>query len=81
MSDQRRCVVWVNTTTLRAAQELADLTGVDVDTFVAYVVNELHAQEVREGAMRARAEGGAEVIPIRDDQGRRRPRRAEHRRA
>jgi hypothetical protein len=81
MSEQRRCVIWVNTTTFKAVQELADLAGVDVDTFVAYVVNELHDQEVREGAMRARAEGRAEVIPIRDDQGRRRPRRAEPRRA
>jgi hypothetical protein len=76
MSGQRRCVVWVNTATFQAAQELAALAGVDVDTFVAYVVNELHADEIREGAKRARAGGGADVIPMRDDQGRRRPRRA-----
>jgi hypothetical protein len=84
MSEQRRCVIWVNTTTFQAAQELADLAGVDVDTFVANVVNELHEQvnelheqEMRDGAMRARAGGGrgaAEVIPMEGEQRRRRSR-------
>jgi hypothetical protein len=77
MSEQRRCVFWVNTATFQAAQELAQLAGVDVDTFVAYVVNELHEQEVREGAMRARAGGGrgaADVIPLTGEQRRRRRR-------
>jgi hypothetical protein len=60
----RRCVVWLDTATYQAAEELATLAGVDVDAFVEYVVNELHAHEVREGAMRARAGGGAEVISM-----------------
>jgi hypothetical protein len=74
---ERPCVIWVNMTTFQAAQELAELAGVDVDTFVAYVVNELHAHEGREGGMRARAGGGrgvAEVIPMEREQRRRRSR-------
>jgi hypothetical protein len=74
---ERRCVIWVNTTTFQAAQELAELAGVDVDTFVAYVVNELHEQEGREGGMRARVVGGrgaAEVIPMEGEPRRRRSR-------
>jgi hypothetical protein len=75
--NERQCVIWVNSTTFQAAQELAELAGVDVGTFVAYVVNELHAHEAQEGAMRARTGGGrgaAEVIPMEREQRRRRPR-------
>jgi hypothetical protein len=75
---------------LQKAQELADFVGVDVDEFVAYVLNELHTQETREGRMRPRASEAeaevereavretqrdtAEVIPLREDQRRRRRR-------
>jgi hypothetical protein len=74
----RRCAIWLTPATLQKAQELADFVGVDVDDFVDHVVNELYAHEQREGAMRARAsEAGrqtADVIPMREDQRRRRPR-------
>ena len=48
-----------------------------LDEFVDYVVKELHAHELREGAMRARAggwRGTAEVIPMEGEQRRRRSR-------
>ncbi len=74
----RRCAIWVTPANLQKAQELADFVGVDVDDFVDHVVNELHAQEQREGAMRARASGAwretADVILMRGEQRRRRPR-------
>jgi hypothetical protein len=82
----RRCAIWVTPANLQKAQELADFVGVDVDEFVAYVLNELHTQETREGRMRpwaseAEAEveretqrDAAEVIPLREDQRRRRRR-------
>jgi hypothetical protein len=62
--------------TWQKARQLAEFADVDVDDFVAYVVNELHAQEEENGRMRARASEreGADVIPLRDEQGRRRPR-------
>ena len=69
--------MWLSTATFQAAEELAALAGVDVDEFVDYVVKELHAHELREGAMRARAGGGrgtAEVIPMEGEQRRRRSR-------
>jgi hypothetical protein len=40
----RRCAIWVDTTTLMAAQELANCAGVDVDAFIEFVVKELHEQ-------------------------------------
>jgi hypothetical protein len=60
-----------------AAQELADLAGVDVDAFVEFVLKELHVQETREGALRARAQesGSAPVIPINGERRRQRQRR------
>jgi hypothetical protein len=69
----RRCAIWVNTPTLTAAQELADLAGVDVDTFVEHIVNELHEYEARDGALRrrARASASAPVIPISGERQRR----------
>jgi hypothetical protein len=86
----RRCAIWVTPANLQKAQELADFVGVDVDEFVAYVLNELHTQETREGRMRPRASEAeaevereaeretqrdtAEVIPLREDQRRRRRR-------
>jgi hypothetical protein len=62
----RRCAIWVDTRTLLAAQELANFAGLDVDAFIEFVVQELHDQETREGALRARAEktGRAPVIPL-----------------
>jgi hypothetical protein len=64
-------------TTLLAAQELADLSGVGVDEFIEYVLKELHHQETQQGALRARAQGpgGAPVIPITEERRRQRQRR------
>jgi hypothetical protein len=72
----RRCAIWVDTTTLMAAQELANCAGVDVDAFIEFVVKELHEHEVREGSLRARAQesGAAPVIPINGEWRRRRGR-------
>jgi hypothetical protein len=52
-------------------QELAEFVWVDVDGFVELVVKELHVQETREGALRARAQesGAAPVIPINGERG------------
>ena len=63
---ERRCAIWVTSATLSAAQELADLLGIDVDTFVQFVVTQLHDHEGREGALRKRAAkmGSAPVIPL-----------------
>ena len=55
--EARRCAIWLTPALLRKAQELATLAGVDVDDFIAYVVNELHLQEQQQGAMRAHAAG------------------------
>jgi hypothetical protein len=60
---------------LVAAQELAEWAGVDVDTFIAYVVHELRDEEAREGAVRARAAQSAatgRVIQMTEDRRRRR---------
>jgi hypothetical protein len=57
----RRCAIWVSRPTLVAAQELADSAGVDVDTFVEYIVNELRECETRAGALRKWAGASASV--------------------
>jgi hypothetical protein len=61
---ERCCAIWMDTATFTAAHELDELTGVDVDSFMAFVVKELHERETREGALWARAQGPAPVIPI-----------------
>ena len=62
----RRCAIWLDTDTFRAAQELAELSGVDIDDFIEFIVKELHQREEQEGALHARAErsGQAPVIPL-----------------
>ena len=65
----RRCALWVTPPVLHAAQELAELAGVDVDTFIEVVVLELREHEAREGALRSRAArrdepGDGRVIPM-----------------
>jgi hypothetical protein len=73
--EPRPCAIWVTPATWQKARQLAEFADVDVDDFVAYVLNELHAQEEHDGRMQARAErGGADVIPLHDEQRRRRPR-------
>lgn len=72
----RRCAVWVSPSVLAAAQELADLVGADVDTFVAVVILELHDRESEEGRLRARPAGtevpsSARVIPMPANRGKR----------
>jgi hypothetical protein len=48
---------------LAAAQELAELVGLDVDTFVAMVVLELRHQESAEGRLQARQAATTESPP------------------
>jgi hypothetical protein len=59
---ERHCAIWMDTATFTAAQELAELAGVDVDSFMTFVVKELHEREAREGALRE--QGAAPVLPI-----------------
>ena len=73
----RRCALWVSPRVLAAAQELAELIGLDVDSFVTLMVLELHEQESAEGRLRARASAtekssNAHVIPMRADRAKRR---------
>ncbi len=72
----RRCALWVSPRVLAAAQELADLIGLDVDSFVALMVLELHDQESAEGRLRTRAAGGEKSVghvnPMPPDRARRR---------
>jgi len=68
---------------LAAAQELADLVGLDVDSFIAMMVLELHDQESAEGRLRARLASSAKssngrVIPITAERSKR-PRRPQAR--
>jgi|SRR5689334_5702163 hypothetical protein len=49
----RRCVVWVSPAVLHAASELAELVGLDVDSFVAMLVLELHEQQLSDSRMQA----------------------------
>src|SRR5215470_17940098 len=44
-----RCALWVSPRVFVAAEELADLIGLDVDTFIACVVLELRDKEIAEG--------------------------------
>jgi len=80
----RRCALWVSPSVLAAAQELAELTGIDVDTFIALVVLELRDEESAQGRLRARAQAtqkpssSGHVIPISGGR-RRRVRRSEAR--
>jgi hypothetical protein len=64
----RRCALWVSPRVLAAAQELAELVGLDVDSFVAMVVLDLSDQESAERRLRARAaevpKPASHVIPI-----------------
>jgi hypothetical protein len=56
--NSRRCALWVSPRVLVAAEELADLIGLDVDTFIESTVLALHDQEAAEGRLRARAAAG-----------------------
>ena len=83
ISPSRRCALWVSPPILAAAQELADLIGLDVDSFVAMMILELHDQETAEGRLRARAAGAqrsgdGRVIPMPAERSKR-PRRAQAR--
>jgi hypothetical protein len=79
----RRCALWVSPSMLAAAQELAELVGLDVDTFIAMVILELRDQESAEGRLHARMAAGKQasngrVIPMGVSRGKR-PRRAQAR--
>jgi hypothetical protein len=69
---------------LAAAQELSELVGLDVDTFVAMIVLELHEHETSQGQLRARRaaatpeSSNGHVIPMSPDRGRQ-PRRSQAR--
>ena len=83
-NDSRRCALWVSPPVLAAAEELAELIGLDVDTFVAMIVLELHEQELAQGRLRARRAAGTQsssnghVIPMSPERGRQ-PRRSQAR--
>jgi hypothetical protein len=67
----RRCALWVSPRVLVAAEELADLLGVDVDTFIESTVLVLRDQEAAEGRLRARTaaveqSSKGQVIPMAD---------------
>jgi hypothetical protein len=51
----RRCALWVSPEVLAAADELAGLLAVDVDTFIETAVLVLFDQEAAEGRLPARA--------------------------
>jgi hypothetical protein len=82
-NDSRRCALWVSPSVLAAAQELSELIGIDVDTFVAMIVLELHEHETSQGRLRARRaaatpSSNGHVIPMSPDRGRQ-PRRSQAR--
>ena len=67
----RRCALWVSPRVLVAAEELADLIGVDVDTFIESTVLALRDQEAAEGRLRVRVaavekSSKGQVIPMAD---------------
>jgi hypothetical protein len=69
--NSRRCALWVSARVLVAAEELADLIGIDVDTFIEGTVLALRDQEAAEGRLRARAaavekSSKGQVIPMAD---------------
>ena len=79
----RRCALWVSSQILADAQELADLLGVDVDTFVAMAILSLYDQEAEEGRLHARVvaiqnESNNRVVPIRAGRRGRRGSEASH---
>jgi hypothetical protein len=83
-NDSRRCALWVSPPVLAAAQELSELIGLDVDTFVAMIVLELHEHETSQGRLRARRaaatppSSNGHVIPMSPERGRQ-PRRSQAR--
>jgi len=75
MATGRRCALWVSPEILAAAQELADLVGVDVDTFIESIVVALKDLEATEGRLQARATAAkksraGKVISMTRDRGR-----------
>jgi hypothetical protein len=67
----RRCALWVSPRVLVAAEELADLIGVDVDTSIESTVLALRDQEAAEGRLRVRVaavekSSKGQVIPMAD---------------
>jgi hypothetical protein len=64
----RRCALWVTPRTLAAAEQLADFTGVDVDTFIEAVVLDLRDDVAMAGALPTHAEkrtaSAGHVIPL-----------------
>jgi hypothetical protein len=69
-SPPRRCAICVDTETFMAAQELAELAGIDVDTFIEITVKGLHAQACE--ALVREKPASAPVIPITRERRRRR---------
>jgi len=53
--NSRRCAFWVSPRVFVAAEELAELIGLGVDTFIESTVIALRDQEAAEGRLRARA--------------------------
>jgi hypothetical protein len=53
-AESRRCALWVSAESFSRAQELADLLGVDVDTFIDFAVTLIHEDVTAEGQVPVR---------------------------
>jgi hypothetical protein len=54
-AESQRCALWVSPESFSRAQELADLLGVDVDTFIDFAVTSIHEDVTAEGQLPVRA--------------------------
>jgi hypothetical protein len=54
-AESQRCALWVSPESFSRAQELADLLGVDVDTFIDFTVTSIHEDVTAEGQLPVRA--------------------------
>ena len=59
MADGSRFGILVDAETFARAVELANLFALDVDTFIATIINALHADEVDEGRLPERGRDAA----------------------
>jgi hypothetical protein len=53
-AESRRCALWVSPGIFSRAQELADLLGVDVETFIDLAVMMIHEDVTAEGQLPVR---------------------------
>jgi len=50
-AESRRCALWLSSDVFSRAQELADLLGVDVDTFIDFAVTLIYEDVTAEGQL------------------------------